>query len=578
MAKETNTDTLDLHWTDEDADLGIASEGVLCKNMEEITNHIESVKDTVKKINLFNQHSLIQIPAVLKECNLIEEINISHTDIKEIPDFLFTLPALRSLSCCCNEVLNFPKGVFKAQKLEFLHIRINKGWSLPKEITSLHNMKVLAVDLYSDAALPENLGELTNLEELSIAIKYDDGAVPFLPDSFKKHQSLTMVSVNDPFYRNRKTFAFEHSIKILSTCTKLESLKLSGFAVGKEHQSLSLLSGLKVLELRHLLAEGNIFNSIAGLKNLEILNIWGSDFKITEVPDIFNNMKELREFSFAGNMILNLPPSVYNLTKLTTLEIGSTGISMLDDKIANLKNLKKIFVYDCILDKLPDAIFSLPSLEVLNIEDNIFTANVIASIKEKINSLAKNGQKIEFTYDGQGHRQMVKKLRTLQNIESMDIVEYAKHCLNAVNENPHALKYVNIKKYHGSRYYAELCIAAVRKSCFTLENIEPTVMDRSTYFRICMEAAKSPDIAVAFKLIRSKLLSDSEYVQVCIEAALHNNSADFLNNFNNEAFLSRFNREVYEHICWTAVLHYPPAISKITNPTTEVREIAEKKH
>jgi Leucine-rich repeat (LRR) protein len=576
MAAETNVDKLDLHWTDEDPDLGIASEGVFCSNMDEITNHIAKVKDTVKKINLYNQHSLIQIPAILKECHLVEEINVSHTDIKEIPDFLFTLPALRSLSCCCSELISFPKSILKAQQLEFLHIRINKGWTIPNEITSLNKLKVLSIDLYSNAALPEKLGELTNLEELSIAIKYDEGAVPLLPNSFKNHAALKIISVNDPFYRSRKTFALEPAIKILSSCTKLESLKLSGFAVGKEHQAFSSLSGLKVLELRHLLTDGNIFISIAGLKKLEILNIWGSDFKITEMPDIFNNMNELREFSFAGNMILSLPPSIYNLTNLTTLEIGSTGISELDDKIGNLKNLKKIYIYDCILDKLPDAIFSLPCLEILNIEENIITSGVIATIKEKLNTLAKNGQKIDFIYDGQGHRLMVKRLRTLKNIEGMDITVYAKHCFNAVNENPHALKYINIKKFHDSRYYAELCIAAVKKSCFILENIEPTVMDKSTYFRICMEAARSPDIAGAFKMIRSKLLADNEYVQICIEAALHNNSRDFLSNFNSEEFQSRFNREVYEHICWAAVIHYPPVISKMTNPTSELREIAEK--
>ncbi|MDR1837409.1 MAG: hypothetical protein LBQ89_07105 [Treponema sp.] len=576
---DTNTgiDELNLHYTDGDPDLGIAPEGVSCKDMDEIVKRIEEVKDTVKKIILDNQRALEEIPVVLSECKQLEELDISHTNIREIPDFLFTLPALRSLSCCCRELLGFPRSLFKAEKLESLHLRINKDWTLPNEITSLQNLKVLAVDLYSGSALPEKLGTLTHLEELSLAIKHEEGTVPFLPASFKNHPALKKVNINDPFYRNRKTFDLEHAVGILSSCKGLESLKLSGFAVGKGHQNLSNLTGLKELELRHLLVEGDIFGSIAALEKLEKLYILGSEFKITKIPDIFTKMNELRVFSLAGNIVIDLPPSIYKLSKLSTLEIGSTGISSLDEGIAGMQSLENIHVYDNILEKLPDAVFTLPNLKLLNIEENIFNPKEIAAIKEKLNALAQKGRKIELMCDGQGHRQMVKRLRAIKNVDAMDTALYARYCLNAVNENPYAIKYVNNNKLQGSKYYAELCMAAVRKTCFTLENIDAKLLDKSAYFYVCLEAAKSHDIGNAFKLIRNDLINDYEYIQVCIEAALHNRSADFLDIFNNKAFLSHYGRETYERVCWVAVLHYPPAISKMADPTNEIKNLAAKR-
>jgi hypothetical protein len=85
-----------------------------------------------------------------------------------------------------------------------------------------------------------------------------------------------------------------------------------------------------------------------------------------------------------------------------------------------------------------------------------------------------------------------------------------------------------------------------------------------------MEAAGCPDIARNFKLIRDDLLTDNEYIQVCLKAALHNESANFLANFNNEAFNKRFSRKVYEHICWVTVLHNPQSILKMAEPPEEL--------
>jgi len=568
---------LDLHWKDEDPDLGIASEGVLCNDMEDIINRITEVKDTVKKINLENQPALTEIPEILSECKLLEELDISHTDIDKIPEFLFNLSNLKSLSCRCSFLSQPPKGFSNARKLEKLHFRINKDWAFPDEILSMENLKYLAVDLYSPIALPKKLGTLKNLEVFFLSIKHDEeGDVSPLPDSFSEHPTLKTVIMDDPFHKNRKTFDLDSAAKTLSSCRKLESLELTGFAVGAGHHNLSLLTGLKELKLRHLLVDGDIFDSIAPLQNLEKLDIWGSEFKLTKIPDMFSNMKELQDFSFAGNMVLDLPPSIYNLTKLKSLEIGSTGISTLDEKIGNLQNLEKLHIYDNILSKLPDAVFTLPHLEILNIEENLFNPKDLSVIAEKIKALVQKGRKIEFMYKGQGHRQWVKKLRSIRDIDKIDIETYFRLCLEAARENPHSIKYMNKDKLHDPRLYAEICITAVRKTCIALENVDPQKLG-DLYFLVCMEAAKDNDVGNGFKLIKDDLLSDDEYIQVCIEAALHNASFDFIRNFNTPSFTSRFGRETYERICWVSVLHNPQTILGMIKPTPEIRRIAERR-
>jgi Leucine-rich repeat (LRR) protein len=509
----TPLEELDLHWKEEDPTLGIMSEGVLCKDMNDIIERISKVKDTVKKISMKNQTALTEIPEILKECVHLEELNVSHTKITSIPEFIFTLPSLRVLSCCCRELPKAPSGLDKAQKLEKLHIRINEKWSFPEAIASLSELKVLKLDIYSSAAFIKDLKKLTKLEELLLSIKYESGAALNIPDSFTNHPAFKKLSIVDNIYKNYKILDFEHTAKILSSCPKLESLTLNGFTI-KKPNGLSKLTNLKILELRHLMIEGKIFDSIKDLQKLEKLDILGSEFKLTEIPDIFGNYAELRSFSFAGNFVRNLPPSLFLLNNLTTLEIGSTGISVIDDKVGNLKNLSNLEIYDNMLEKLPNSIFTLPKLAILNIEENFIKQQEIAVIKQKLGEMLKKGQKIEFTCGNQGNRLPIKKLRALNFFESINSTVYFNYCMAALSENPSAIKYV-----------------------------------------------------------RDNFLKDNEYIQVCLEAALRNSSPDFLVFVNPK----RLKREDYERVCWAAILHLPSTISKMVEPTKELLALAGKR-
>ena len=573
MPSTTDKSILNLHWKDGDPDLGLASEGVYCKDMDEIILRITEVKNSVKKIVLTNQHTLTEIPVVLMECPLLEKLHVSFTGITEIPAFLFSIPNLNSLSICCWKLSRFPKEIGNAKKLQKLHMRVNKDWSFPDEVATLKELKILTIEIDSEITLPEELGNLKKLELFAMSLYNGEVNIPSLPASFKNHPSLKKFIVNNHVRKGHKDFDLDKATQILSTCPVFESLLLSELDIGKGHQGISQLKQLKELDLRHLDVDGSLFDALPSLNKLEKLYIWGSDFKINELPDIFGNLPELHIFSFAGNMVRELPRSIYDLKNLTNLEIGSTGISSINEKIGNMKDLEKIHVYDNMLETLPKSILSLPHLTVLNIEENNFKPNIITAIKGTIASISKaSGRKIEFVCEGQGHRLMVKKLRTLSDIASMDIAVYYKHCLNAVNENAFALKYADKDKFKGSRYYSELCAAAVKKNCLTLENVDIKILIRSHYFHICMEAARSPEIGNAFKYVNDNLLSEQEYIQVCLEAALHNRSVNFLSDINSKS--PPLSREDYERICWAAVLHYPPVISKMIKPSTELRDLA----
>jgi Leucine-rich repeat (LRR) protein len=568
-----NTKELDLHWTEEDSELGIPSEGVFCKNLDDLSKRIANVKETVVKINLDNQPALKQIPPVLGECKNLEELDFSHTEITEIPDFIFTLPNLRSLSCCCNRISKPPQGWSKAKKLENLHIRLNEKWDSPDEITQLSELKTLTVDLYRNIPLPEAIGNLKKLETLIISLKYKDADSKPLPKSLSGHGALKNVSITS-FFNKEKSYALVDTADLLVTCPKLESLILSGLKLDCKKGALYKLTGLKQLELRHLHINGNIFEKISTLTKLEKLVILGGEFNADKIPDIFNSMPELRIFTFSGSYVRDLPPSLYTLKNLTDIEIDSAGITAISEKIGELTNLRKFHFQDNALETLPDALFTLPNLVILNIEDNLIVQKELIKINEKLIGLSKKGQKIEFFYKGQGFNHKIKRLRSLSVSAKADVETYYKYCIEAVNEDPRAIQYVDKSKLDNNQhYYAAICGAAVYKNCFALEYINIDALGHATYFSVCMQAAKSSNIGHVFKFIKDELLDEKEYIKVCIEAALHNDSADFLTKINAK----RFSREDYERICWVSVLHNPATIAHMENPSAELVNLAKKK-
>jgi Leucine-rich repeat (LRR) protein len=568
-----NTKELDLHWTEEDSELGIPSEGVYCKNLEDLSKRIASVKETVVKLNLDNQPALNQIPPVLGECKLLEELDISHTVITEIPDFIFNLPNLRSLACCCNRISKPPQGWSKAKKLENLHIRVNEKWTSPDEITELTELKTLTVDLYNNIPLPETIGNLKKLETLIISLKYKDADSKPLPKSLSGHGALKNVSITS-FFNKEKNYSLIDTAELLVTCPNLESFILSGLKLDCKKGALYLLTGLKQLELRHLHVNGNIFEKISTLTKLEKLVILGSEFNAEKIPDIFTSMPELRVFTFSGSYVRDLPPSLYTLKNLTDIEIDSAGIVSISEKIGDLKNLKKIHFQDNALEALPDALFTLPNLAILNIEDNLIVQKELIKINENLINLSKKGQKVEFFYKGQGYNHKIKRLRSISGQVKVDVETYYKYCIEAVNEDPHAIQYVDKNKLDNNQhYYAAICGAAVNKNCFALEYINVEALGHSTYFSVCMQAAKSSNIGHVFKFIKDDLLDEKEYIKVCVEASLHNDSADFLSKINAK----RFSREDYERICWVSVLHNPATIAHMDNPSAELVKLAKKK-
>jgi Leucine-rich repeat (LRR) protein len=94
------------------------------------------------------------------------KLNLSHSNLTEIPKYVFEMEELTTLILHNNEITEIPPEIGKLVNLQKLVISRNKLTSLPPEIGQLINLKKLSVKANQIESLPPEIGSLKNLEEL----------------------------------------------------------------------------------------------------------------------------------------------------------------------------------------------------------------------------------------------------------------------------------------------------------------------------------------------------------------------------------------------------------------------------
>lgn len=160
--------------------------------------------------------------------------------------------------------------------------------------------------------------------------------------------------------------------------SKIAPLKnLTNLSVQLWADSVQTIDGVeKMINLQHfklallsLEKHPEQLSSLRGLKNLQSLNITLS--KLTRLPDIFSGLIQLKKLRVDGNLLEQLPASIFNLPQLESLDAGSNKLRTLPDlHYYNCKNLKTLNVSFNALTTLPEAITHLYNLEQLDARSN----------------------------------------------------------------------------------------------------------------------------------------------------------------------------------------------------------------
>jgi Leucine-rich repeat (LRR) protein len=355
-------------------------------NLKDKLEKINALKETIKTINLSEEYNLLSIPLAIQECVKLEKLDISFTGVRLIPDFVFQLPKLKTLSYLnCEKLEAQPTGLGFAKKLQNLSIEVNSGQTIPEELYGLSGLKSLTIG-GEISEFPKRICELSDLEELD----FFDTKINSMPKEIQALSKLKKVSFFQSLWGPDSVpteLKLSEIFKNLSQCSSLTHLKLEMNGIKEIPANISELKGLTYFSARYNnLTE--LPREIFHLTNLTELDL--SINQIKELPVGIENLKSLKTLKLNANWdnkldTKNLFSVIERLENLENLHLENCQSSMnIPESISSLKNLRKFDISNNLVSKLPESISTMTHLKLLRIATNDIPETTVKRLKETL--------------------------------------------------------------------------------------------------------------------------------------------------------------------------------------------------
>jgi Leucine-rich repeat (LRR) protein len=328
----------------------VKTDSVLCSNYDMkwikpnyISQLFWKLNSTKKTLNLND--------FVVSKSKIIR-LNISSSNLKELPKELFLFENLEELDISNNKFLDFEQLILDLKKLP--------------------NLKLLVLGYSNLKKLPQNIGILNDLEGISFR-----GNKLTNVDAIGDLTNLKYLS----FRRNKSLKDLPVSIKNLKC---LQLLNLSGSGLVRLRDELSECEQLKSIIANASNIE-NITNNIGNLYNLRVLNLGSNKIKI--IPTSIGSLKKLIDLSLGSNEIESLPRSISKLQNLDALGLEYNRFKEFPIVILELKKLRLLKLHNNNIQKIPIEVTNLPSLSLLYVDHEVISddnINQLKSLKLKV--------------------------------------------------------------------------------------------------------------------------------------------------------------------------------------------------
>jgi len=125
--------------------------------------------------------------------NKIRHLKIDGWNLKMVPEEVFELKRLESLSLESNQITNVPKIISELHSLKYLNLENNKIGNLPSSILNLPSLTYLNLDFNLLNHIPDSIIRLPSIEVLGLSHNH----ISSIPESIEEMKSLKTLAVNN---------------------------------------------------------------------------------------------------------------------------------------------------------------------------------------------------------------------------------------------------------------------------------------------------------------------------------------------------------------------------------------------
>lgn len=332
---------------------------------DEYDNKVDQELPEISKfINLKSVASTIEFDNVIT-------LNLSNSNIQQLPEKLNVLKNLRVLNLSNNELEDLPCSYAKFKRLMELDISSNKFKSIPKCVAlGMGTLKVL--DVSKNPKIKMNIAPFSKYLEKFYAS--DNQSCDKFPDW-----------ILSPKFFNIREFNFDRTkFEVFSFVGSNRELYLNSISLACSNLSSPVLSTMleNVVHINKINVGNqdfchceNVFSGIPidVLKNpqfLTELNFRGTDLSF--VPATISRLCKLKRLDFGKNNISWFPEEICELQELESLKIDGNNFLLLPKNIGNLKSLGELRAETNCISSLPESFVNLTSLKYCDFYDNLF--------------------------------------------------------------------------------------------------------------------------------------------------------------------------------------------------------------
>lgn len=312
--------------------------------------------DAMELASFEMRETLLEMDAMLASGRVITELDLSGRRLRFVPPQVLRMTSLVKLVLDDNPLGTLPDEIAALAALETLELAGCGLQGLPPALASLRALRVLDLSANPLAGIPDVLAKLPALRELAVARLPQGTDVSGLA-ALTKLEVLDLGSLRPagkgvmPFPRavlglkalrslDLTYTAFDGVPDEIAELSELETLKLEA-ALG--HQKV-LPPLHRLPKLTTLLMNGNAGNTgksaphslLAGVWQITTLHRLGIDRfgeqknerpALTSLPDdAFSRMPHLRVLDLSFNDLVTLPPSLFALTELESMDLRYTKL------------------------------------------------------------------------------------------------------------------------------------------------------------------------------------------------------------------------------------------------------------
>lgn len=303
----------------------------LLQNIDNGYNPLKEEQEELSQVETLDWRDIEFLPKSIVYLKSVRKIDLSGNPSKKnrlrtLPYEIGYLSSLRNLNLSSTQIKDLPESFSNLLELQELDLSNTELSRVPDAIGNLVNLQALNLSLNKITKIPVAIGQLTKLRGLNL----NGTGITSIPDEIYKCAFLQQLSLNGS------------SITILpntiTSLTSLQVLELSGTNVNELPQMIGNLTALRTLDIKQT-SITRLPDSIIQLKNLQRLDL--SSTLIRELPSDIGKLPSLSFFVLNKLTLLYLPKSIIELNlpfrnvEYPVCEIDGFGIYINDLKLWN---------------------------------------------------------------------------------------------------------------------------------------------------------------------------------------------------------------------------------------------------